>query len=41
MEKIEAADIRVQDIDHCGIIAGICAKTLTNSIMLATANYTH
>jgi transposase len=24
MEKIEASDIRVQDLDHCGIIAGIC-----------------
>ncbi|MEG4274951.1 MULTISPECIES: IS1634 family transposase [unclassified Microcoleus] len=24
MSKIEAPDIRVQDIDHCGLIAGIC-----------------
>jgi transposase len=24
MEKNEASNIRVQDLDHCGIIAGIC-----------------
>lgn len=24
MSNIEASDIRVQDIDHCGLIAGIC-----------------
>jgi Domain of unknown function (DUF4277) len=24
MSKIEASDIRVQDLDHCGLIAGIC-----------------
>jgi transposase len=24
MNNIEASDIRVQDIDHCGLIAGIC-----------------
>ena len=24
MENFRASDIRVQDIDHCGIIAGIC-----------------
>lgn len=26
MEKNEASDIRVQDLDHCGIIAGICDR---------------
>ena len=24
MSKIEASDMRVQDLDHCGLIAGIC-----------------
>ncbi|NEQ88461.1 MAG: DUF4277 domain-containing protein [Moorea sp. SIO2I5] len=24
MSKIEASNIRVQDLDHCGIVAGIC-----------------
>jgi len=24
MRNIEASNIRVQDIDHCGLIAGIC-----------------
>ena len=24
ISNIEASDIRVQDIDHCGLIAGIC-----------------
>jgi hypothetical protein len=24
MEKIEESDIRVQDLDHWGIVAGIC-----------------
>jgi hypothetical protein len=24
MRNIEASNVRVQDIDHCGLIAGIC-----------------
>jgi hypothetical protein len=24
MRNIETSDIRVQDLDHCGLVAGIC-----------------
>ncbi|NEO05311.1 MAG: DUF4277 domain-containing protein [Moorea sp. SIO3I8] len=32
MSKIEASNIRVQDLDHCGIVAGICDEIQKNAV---------